>query len=101
MGQRKISYLNKIQRFQNKVLRKITISPPYDSNHSLHKDLHMETIQEGAKNFYKRFRQRLNSHPNELVKNLASLITPGNPPRRLKRKWCRDLKNKVKTNSKT
>jgi len=92
-GNAKISNLNKIQRFQNKILRKITDSPPYVSNHSLHKDLHMKTIQEAAKNYYKRFRLRLNSHPSELIKNLASLTIPGNPPRRLKRKWCRDLLN--------
>jgi len=46
-----------------------------------------------AINFYKRFHLRLNSYPNELVKNLASLTIPGNSPRRLKRKWCRDLLN--------
>jgi len=92
-GNAKISNLNKIQRFQNKVLRKITNSPLYVSNHSLHKDLHIKTIQEEAKNYYKRFHQRLNSHPNKLEKNLASLTIPGNPPRRLKRKWCRDLLN--------
>lgn len=89
----KISNLNKIQQFQNKILRKITNSPPYVSNHSMHKDLHMKTIQEEAKNYYKRFQPRLNSHPNELIKNLASLTLSGNPPRRLKRKWCRELLN--------
>ena len=92
-GNAKISNLNKIQRFQNKTLRKITNSPPYVSNHILQKDLHMKSIQEEAKNYYKWFHLRLNSHPNALMKNLATLTIPGNPPRRLKRKWCRDLLN--------
>jgi len=43
----------------------------------------MKTIQEEAKNYYKRFHLHLNSHPNELIKNLAALTIPGNPPRRL------------------
>jgi len=37
----------------------------------------MQTILEEAKNYYKRFHLRLNSHPNELIKNLASLTIPG------------------------
>jgi hypothetical protein len=90
-GNAKISNLNKIQRFQNKILRKITNSPPCVSNHSLHKDLNMKTIQKEAKNYYKRFRLRLKFHSNELIKNLAKLTIPGNPPRRHKRKWCRNL----------
>uniref|UniRef100_A0A2S2R798 Putative RNA-directed DNA polymerase n=1 Tax=Sipha flava TaxID=143950 RepID=A0A2S2R798_9HEMI len=85
-GNAKISNLNKIQRFKNKILRKITNSPSYVSNHSLHKDLNMKTIQEEAKNYYKRFHLRLNSHSNELIKNLATLTISGNPPLRLKQK---------------
>ena len=92
-GKAKISNLNKIQRFQNMTLRKITNSLSYVSNHTLHKDLHIKTIHEEANNYYKRFHLRLNTHPNALIKNLAALTIPGNPPRRLKREWCRDLLN--------
>jgi len=44
-GNAKNSNLNKIQRFQNIALRKITNSPPYVSNHTLNKDLHIKTIK--------------------------------------------------------
>jgi len=47
----------------------------------------MKTIHEETKSFYKRFRLHLNTHPNSLIKILAILVVPGNPPRRLKRKW--------------
>jgi len=44
----------------------------------------MKTIQDEANNYNKRFHFHLNSHLNELIKNLAALTTPGNPPRSLK-----------------
>ncbi|VVC34115.1 Hypothetical protein CINCED_3A012612 [Cinara cedri] len=90
-GNAKISNTNKIQTFQNKFLRLITNSPPYISNLTLHTDLKMKSIHEEAVAFYKRFHSKLPSHSNPLISNLATLTIPGNPPRRLKRKWCRDL----------
>lgn len=36
----KMSNLNKIQRFQNIIFRKITNAPPYICNYTLHTDLH-------------------------------------------------------------
>jgi len=66
-------------------------APPYVSNHTLHIDTKLNTINDEAKIFYKRFHSKLNYHPNDLIKNLATPTIPGNPPRRLKRKWCRDL----------
>jgi len=90
-GSAKKSNLNKIQSFQNLALRKLTNAPPYISNHTLHTDLKLKTVQEEAKCFYKRFHNRLSSHLNPLINNLSSFSIPGSPPRRLKRKWCRDL----------
>ncbi|VVC30826.1 Pre-C2HC domain,Reverse transcriptase domain [Cinara cedri] len=90
-GNAKISNTNKIQTFQNKFLRLITNSPPYISNLTLHTDLKMKSIHEEAVAFYKRFHSKLPSHSNPLISNLATLTIPGNSPRRLKRKWCRDL----------
>ncbi|KAL4127101.1 hypothetical protein QTP88_011299 [Uroleucon formosanum] len=90
-GSAKKTNLNKIQCFQNIAIRKLINAPPYISNHTLHTDLKLKTIHEEAKHFYKRFHNRLSSHSNPLIKNLSSLSIPGNPPRRLKRKWCRDL----------
>ena len=48
--------------------------------------LYMKTINEKTKSYYKRFHLRLNTHPNPLIKNLATLTIPRNPPLRLKRK---------------
>jgi len=92
-GNANIFNLNKIQRFQNITLRKITNSPPYISNHTLHTDLKLKTVQEEAKNYYKRFYSHFNIHPNPLIQNIATIDILGNPPRRLKCKWCRDLLN--------
>ncbi|KAF0769516.1 Uncharacterized protein FWK35_00003355 [Aphis craccivora] len=90
-GNAKKSNLNKIQAFQNMTLRKIVNAPPYISNHTLHIDCNLKTIHDEAKHFYKKFHHRLSTHSNPLIKNLSSLTIPGNPPRRLKRNWCRDL----------
>jgi hypothetical protein len=65
--------------------------PNHTSNHILHTDTKLKSINDEAKTFYKRFHFKLNNHQNELIKNLATPTLPGNPPRRLKRKWCRDL----------
>lgn len=53
----------------------------------------MKTMQEEAKNYYKRFHLRLISYSNALIKNLAALTISGHPLRRLKRKWFRYLLN--------
>jgi hypothetical protein len=90
-GNAKKSNLNKIQTFQNLALRKLLNAPPYVSNHTIHSDLKMPLVHDEAKIYYKRFHHHLLSHPNPLVRNLSTPTIPGNPPRRLKRKWCRDL----------
>jgi len=53
-GNAKKSNTNKIQTFQNNILRKITNSPPYISNLTLHTDLKIKTVHEEAVTFYKR-----------------------------------------------
>lgn len=90
-GNAKVSNVNKIQTVQNKILRLITKAPPYVSNYSLHTDLNINTVHAEAITYYKRFHKRLTHHPNPLISNLASRTIPGNPSRRLKRNWCRDL----------
>lgn len=92
-GNAKKSNTNQIQTLQNKILRKITNSVPYISNLTLHTDLKIKTVHEEAVTFYKRFHSKLPSHTNPLISNLSSLTIPGNPPRRLRREWCRDLLN--------
>ncbi|CAH1393798.1 unnamed protein product [Nezara viridula] len=44
-----------------------------------------------AQSRYLSFHNKLQNHPNSLVSNLASSSIPDNPPRRLKRRWPRDL----------
>lgn len=92
-GNAKKSNLNKIQTIQNKILRSITNAPPYVSNFTLHSDLKMKTIHDEARTYYKRFFNKLSAHSNPLISGLATHTIPGNPPRRLKRNWCRDLLN--------
>lgn len=91
-GAAKKSNTNKIQTFQSTTLRLITNVPFSVTNHTLHTDLKINTIAETAKILYKRFRSRLTNYSNPLSSALDSDTIPGNPPRRLKRKWCRDLK---------
>ncbi|KAF0764545.1 putative RNA-directed DNA polymerase [Aphis craccivora] len=42
---------------------------------------------------YKRFHQNLSTNSNTLILHMSTFNLPKNPPRRLKRKWCRDLLN--------
>ncbi|KAL4108246.1 hypothetical protein QTP88_018479 [Uroleucon formosanum] len=69
---------------------KLLNAPPYVS---IQQDLRMNSVKDEAKLYYKRFHSRLLNHPNPLIKNLAVPTILGNPLRRLKRNWCRDLLN--------
>jgi len=76
----KKSNIYQIQTFQSISLRMITCAPPYVSNHTLHSDLKILTVQEEAKNSYKLFRDaRLRNHSNPLITALNSEFIPGNP----------------------
>uniref|UniRef100_A0A2S2R1P0 Putative RNA-directed DNA polymerase n=1 Tax=Sipha flava TaxID=143950 RepID=A0A2S2R1P0_9HEMI len=89
-GSAKPTNVNRIQRFQSKVLRAITKAPFYVSNHTLHNDLTISLVNDVA-NTYRRFNFNIQNHKNPLIKELASINIPGNPQKRLKRRWCRDL----------
>jgi hypothetical protein len=52
-GAAKKSNTNRIQTFQNISLRRLSNAPPYISNHALHNDFHMKTIDEEARTSYK------------------------------------------------
>jgi len=91
-GNAKKLNMNKIQTFQNIALRKIlNVPPPYVSNHTIHSDLKIKLVHKEAKIHYQWFHNRFTSSSNPLIRNLAVPTIPGNPSRRLKRKWCRDL----------
>jgi hypothetical protein len=79
----KKSNISRIQAFRNIALRKLTNFPSYVSNHTLHTDLKIKSVKEEAIIYYSRFHNCLAS--------LSTNTIPGNPPRRLKRKWYRDL----------
>lgn len=78
--------LIKYKHFKILLLRKLTNSPPCVLNYTLHIDLKLKTINEKNKSFYKRFNNHLVTHKNFCIQNLASVVMPGNSPRRLKYK---------------
>ncbi|KAL1138017.1 hypothetical protein AAG570_009712 [Ranatra chinensis] len=84
IGPAKKSNLNIIQAFQSKVLLTILDAPWYVSNRTTHRDLNIPTVQQFALN-------RFHSSLGNLVNALSSLYHHLEPPRRLKRRWPRDL----------
>ena len=90
-GSAKPSNIARIQRFQSKTLRTILDAPWYVSNHTIHTDLRIPTVEEVTKSRFIKFHSRLSTHPNPLAVALSSISHPDSPPRRLKRKWPRDL----------
>jgi hypothetical protein len=90
-GSAKPSNISKTQSLQSKILRKITNALFYVSNQTIHSDHKVPYVLDHAIEKYKSFHKKLPSHPNPLAQNLQSLHIPGNPTRRLKRCWPRDL----------
>ena len=90
-GTAKNSHIKKIQVFQSKYLRLISGAPYYVSNKTLHTDFKLKFVKDVAKEHYQKFFRKLNNHTNPLVQALNSNTLPGNPRRRLKRKWSRDM----------
>ena len=90
-GCAKPSQLRTIQAFQSIALRLVTSAPWYISNDTLHNDLKIETIRQLATKHYSKFHSKLSTHHNPLISSLSCNSLPGNPMRRLKREWCRDL----------
>lgn len=90
-GTSKNSNLNKLQAFQSITLRVLSNAPWYVSNRTLHHDLNLPTISTIASYQYNKLHKNFINHTNPLISNLSSRTLPDNPPRRLKRKWPRDL----------
>ena len=67
-----------LQRFQNKVLTSIVNAPLYVPNTNLHTDLQIPTVKTEITNFNTKYREKLITHPNELIIALLE------EPRRLK-----------------
>lgn len=72
---------------------KITKTPYYVSNDTLHEDLNIPTVKYVAEIFYKRLHSNLHNHSNTPISELSVPTIPGDPRKRLKRTWCRDLLN--------
>jgi hypothetical protein len=90
-GCAKTSQIKRIQSFQSICLRQITSAPWFVNNHSLHKNLNIETFENLIIAYYKKFHSRLTLHSNPLISNQYYFTLPNVPPRRLERRWCRDL----------
>lgn len=63
-------------------------APFYVSNHSVHRELKVSTIEETAKIPSKRFHYRRRNHTNRLTSALGSDTIYGNTPGKLERIWC-------------
>jgi hypothetical protein len=73
---------NIIQRFQNRVIRRIVDAPWYIRNDNLHKDLDMETVDSIIRKYAQSHEQRLHRHINV---EALQLLNNGSLVRRLKR----------------
>lgn len=82
------SHIDKIQRFQNKVLRNAVNAPWYIRNSDLHKDLQVPLVQEVISKLAQRHQTRLESHINE---EATKLLQTDHLTKRLKRKKPFDL----------
>ncbi len=76
------SYIDKIQRFQNSVLRRKTGTPKYVTNCQLHEELRLEMVHEIIARTSDRYIKRLHEHNN----NEALMLLEEIPTARLKRK---------------
>jgi hypothetical protein len=56
-----------VYRFQNQVLRSIVNAPRYVPNTILHTDLQIPTVKAEITNFSTKYREKLITHPNELI----------------------------------
>lgn len=87
-GTAKNSNLQIIQRYQNKTLRTIVNAPWYVPNSVIHRDLQTPSINEEITRLSKKYKDRLETHPNYLAINLLDNSTT---LRRLNRRHPTDL----------
>jgi len=87
-GCAKPSHTQILQRLQYKILRSLTNAPWYASNLQLHTDLGIPFVSAEIYSSSLLYHSRLAGHRNALV---ATLSTPPNVARRLKRRWSSDL----------
>ena len=82
-----MSHINKIETEHAKILRTIVNAPWYARNEDLRKDLKIPTVKEEIARYAKKYKERLVTHPNQLVAETNKTIIE----RRLKKKHPADL----------
>lgn len=92
-GTSKPSNTQAIQVFQAICLCMIAKALWYITNIPLHNDLQIPNIRQIATTYYIRLHCKIKYHSNTLIAQLHFSTLPGNPARRLKREWLRDLLN--------
>lgn len=89
-GSTSASNLNRIQQQQSKILRVITSAPFYVSNLTLHNDLNISFVRDTYIGQYGKLFNNFKHSSNPNIARMHSSGLPGNPAKRLRRKWCRD-----------
>ena len=82
-----MNHINKIETEQAKILRTIVNATWYARNEDLRKDLKIPTVKEEIARYAKKYKERLVTHPNQLVAETNKTIIE----RRLKKKHPADL----------
>ncbi|CAI6345142.1 unnamed protein product [Macrosiphum euphorbiae] len=90
-GSAKPSNIRTIQAFQSTCLRLLSGATGFISNESLHKDFCIPTLNILDMITYKKTHKTYSTHSNPIITQLSCKQIPGNPPRSLKRNYCRDL----------
>lgn len=65
------SNINKIQRAQNYILKQVGNTPWFIRNSEVHEHLSMPTVKEEIKSSSKKYKSRLEDHPNQLAVQLT------------------------------
>lgn len=94
-GCAKMTNVQIIQTFQNKVLRNIVNAPWYIRNDNLHRDLEIKLVSEEIRSCSVNYGQRIRQHENEEIQRMLSENEDdnNNNTRRLKRTRPLDLSN--------
>ena len=87
-GMAAMSYINKIEVIQAKILRTIVNGPWYVRNEDIRRDLGMPTVKEEISRYSEKYKSRIATHINRLAAETYKII---NMDRRLKRKHPADI----------
>jgi hypothetical protein len=66
------SNLDILQRFQNNILRTVSNAPWFAKNSELHEYLNMPTIKEEVNKYATKYKERLQTHTNQLARDLVT-----------------------------